>query len=112
MENSAPSACLSWLRIIREYTQQQQQQQQCWARILGGQKYRVKRLGTSLRGQARVSQRRLGCLSPRPSEVHSARLFAAAGIGVVVVDVGLNFLSRNVRAVLLSSRVGLVCSLL
>ena len=36
-------------------------------------KYHVKRLGTSLRGQSRISQRRLGCLSPGPSEVHSAR---------------------------------------
>ena len=33
----------------------------------------MKRLGTSLRGQTRVSQRRLGCLIPGPSEVHSAR---------------------------------------
>ena len=32
-------------------------------------------------------ERRLGCLSPAPSEVHSARLFAAPG--QAVVDVGL-----------------------
>ena len=37
----------------------------------------VNRRGMSLRGQTRVGQRRLGCLSPGPSKVHSARLFAA-----------------------------------
>ena len=36
-------------------------------------KYHVKRVGTSLRGQTRVSERRLGCLSSGPSELHSAR---------------------------------------
>ena len=46
----------------------------------------VKGLGTSLRGQTRVSQRWLGCLSPQPSEVHSARARHTA----VVVD-GLKF---------------------
>ena len=45
-----------------------------WARMLGWKKYQVERLHSSLRGQTRVSQRRLGCLSPGPSEAHSARL--------------------------------------
>ena len=36
-------------------------------------KYHVKRLGTSLRGQTKGSQRRLRYLSPGPSEVPSAR---------------------------------------
>ena len=51
-------------------------------------KYHMKRLGTSLRGQSRVSQRRLGRLSPGPSEVRSARLFAAPDTAAVVVDDG------------------------
>ena len=34
-KSSAPSARLSWLRIIREYTQQQQHRTSCWARMLG-----------------------------------------------------------------------------
>ena len=62
----------------------------CWARMLGWKKIHVKRLGTSLRGQTRVSQRRLGCLSPGPSEVHSSR--ARYTTIVEVVNVGLNFL--------------------
>ena len=41
------------------------------------EKNNVKRLGTSLRGQTRVSRRRLGCSSPALSEVHSACLFVA-----------------------------------
>ena len=45
-------------------------------------KHHVKRLGTPLRGQTRVSQRRLRCLSPAPSEMHSARR-----------QTGVNFLS-------------------
>ena len=60
--------------------------------MLGSKTYHVKRLGTSFRGQTRVSQRRLGCLRPGPSEVRSARLFAAPVIAAVV-GVGLNFLS-------------------
>ena len=52
----------------------------------------MKRRGKSLRGQTRVSQRRLGgCLSPGPSEVQPARLFAAPDIAVV--DVGLDSLN-------------------
>ena len=50
--DSAPSARLSWLRVMREYTQEQQ------LIVLGSdallKKYHVKRLGTSLRGQTRV----------------------------------------------------------
>ena len=49
----------------------------------------VKRLGTSLHGQTRVSQRRLGCSSPGPSEVHSL----GAAPDIAVVDVDLNFLN-------------------
>ena len=56
-KSNAPSARLSWLRIIREYTQQHQQQiivvgSDAWLK-----KYYLKRLGTPLRGQTRVSQR-------------------------------------------------------
>ena len=43
------------------------------------------------RGQTRVSQRRLGCLSLGPSEVHSACRFAAPD--TAVVNVVLSFLS-------------------
>ena len=43
-----------------------------WLRIC-----HVKRLRTTLRGQTRVSQPWLGCLSPGPGEVHLALLFAA-----------------------------------
>ena len=50
----------------------------------------MKRLRTSLRDQTRVSQRRLGCLIPGPSEVHIARLFAVPDTAAVV-DVGLKF---------------------
>ena len=56
-------------------------------------KYHVKGLGTSLRGQTRVSQRRLVCLSPGPNVVHSARARHTA-----VVDAGLKFLSKNLTA--------------
>ena len=63
-----------------------------WARMLGRKKYHVKHLGTSLHGQARVRQRRRGCLlSPGSSEVNSASLLAAPV--ETVVDVGLNFRS-------------------
>ena len=41
---------------------------------------------TSLRCQTRVSERRLGCLSPGPS---------GAAPDIAVVDVGFNFLSPN-----------------
>ena len=62
-KSSTPSARLSWVRIIREYTQQQQS-----VIVLGSvfffEKYHVKRPSASLRGQTRVCQRRLGCLSP------------------------------------------------
>ena len=51
----------------------------------------MKRLGTFFPGQTRVSQHKLRCLSPEPSEVYSARLFAAPDTGVV--DVGFNFLN-------------------
>ena len=61
--------------------------------MLGSKKCHVKRRGTSLRGQTRVSRRRLGYLSPGPSEVHSVRLFAAPDIAVV--DFGLNSLSSK-----------------
>ena len=63
--------------------------------MLGCNKYHVKRLDTSLRCQTRVSQRRLGCLSAGPSEVHSARLFAAPD--TAVVDVGFKFLSPKTK---------------
>ena len=56
------------------------------------EKYYVKRLGTFffVRGQTRVSHRRLGCLGPVLAEVHSARLFATPGIAAAirVPDVG------------------------
>ena len=52
----------------------------------------MKRLGTSLRGQTRVSQRRLGCLSPGPSEVHPA-VSSRRQTQQAVADVGLDFLS-------------------
>ena len=52
----------------------------------------VKRLGTSLHDQT-GSQRRLGCLRPGPSEVHSTRLFAAPD--TAVADFGFKFLSPN-----------------
>ena len=45
----------------------------------------------ALRGQTKDCQRRVGRLSPGPSEVHLARLFAAPD--TAVVGVGLNFLS-------------------
>ena len=41
-----------------------------------------------LRGQTRVSQRRLGCLSAGPSEVRSTRLLSD---DTAVVGIGLNF---------------------
>ena len=53
----------------------------------------MKRRVTSLRGQTRISQRRLRSLGPEPSEVHSARLFATPDIAVVVI--GLNFVGRK-----------------
>ena len=34
------------------------------------QKHHLELLGTSLRGQTKISQRRLGCLRPGPSQVH------------------------------------------
>ena len=77
-----------YLRVIRE-SAASSRQSSCWLRKLSREAPR--RLGTSLRGQTRVSQHRLGCLSPGPSEVLSARLFAAPD--AAVVDVGLNFLS-------------------
>ena len=52
------------------------------------EEYHVKRLGTSLHGNTIVSQRRLGFVSPGPSEVQPAR---ARHSVVVVVDAGLNF---------------------
>ena len=73
-KGSAPSERLSWLHLIRVHTQQQQE----YVRERGGlgclvEKYQVKRLRKPLRGQVKVSQHRLGCLSPWPNEVHSAR---------------------------------------
>ena len=81
-KSSAPRARLSWLRVIREYAASSSHR--------AGLGCQVKRLGTSLRGQT-VSQDRLERLSPGPSDVISARLFAAPD--AAVVDVGLNFLS-------------------
>ena len=79
-KSSAPNARLLWLRIIREYTTAAAA---AVAAVVGHRrgglgclvekKYHVKRLGTALRGQTRVSQRKVGCLSPGPSEAHSAR---------------------------------------
>ena len=82
----------SWLRIIRECTQQQQS-----VIMLGSdawlEKNHVNRLGTSLRGQTRVNQRRLGCSRPGLSEMHSARLVVAPDTAAVVIDVDYDFRS-------------------
>ena len=52
-ESSAPSARLSWLRIImREYTQSSSSRAGLGCFV--EKKYHVKRLGTSLRGQTRA----------------------------------------------------------
>ena len=70
-KSSAPSARLTWLRIILNnyYTAVAGEVivpgSDVWLK-----KKHVKRLGPFLG----VSRRRLGCLSPWPSEVHSARL--------------------------------------
>ena len=85
-KSSAPSAHFSLVRIIREYAASSSHR--------AGLGCHVKRLGTSLRGQT-VSQRRLECLSPGPSEVHLARLFAAPDTATVVVGVGLKNTTPN-----------------
>ena len=51
-ESSAPSARLSWLRIMREYTQSSSSRAGLGCFV--EKKYHVKRLETSLRGQTRV----------------------------------------------------------
>ena len=52
-ENSAPSErTFSWLRIVREYTHSSSSRAGLGCFV--EQKYHVKRLGTSLRGQTRV----------------------------------------------------------
>ena len=84
-KSSAPRARLSWLRVIREYAASSSHR--------AGLGCQVKRLGTSLRGQT-VSQDRLERLSPGPSDVISARLFAAPDTAAAV-DVVLNILSLN-----------------
>ena len=53
----------------------------------------MNRLGTSLRGQTRASQRTLGCSSPALCEVHSARVFVALDTAAVV-EIGYDFLQR------------------
>ena len=58
-------------------------QSSCWAWMLGYKKDHVKRLSSR-------PQLRLAWMSSRPSEVHSARLFAA--LDATAVEVGLNFL--------------------
>ena len=97
-KSSAPSAGLSWLRIIREYTQQQQQQSVI---VLGSdawlEKNHVKRLGTSLRCQTRVSQRRLGCSGAERSALGTSLRGArhSSSSIILIVDVGYDFLSRK-----------------
>ena len=49
----------------------------------------MKRLGTSLRGQARVSQRRL--------ETRAERSALGTAPDIAVIDVGLNFLSPKTK---------------
>ena len=63
----------SFVATYRSNKSTQSSSSSCWARMLSLEKTTMKRLGTSLCGQTRVSERRLGCLSPGPSEVHSAR---------------------------------------
>ena len=54
----------------------------------------VQRLRASLGNQTGASRCRLGCFSPGPSKVHSARRQTAE------VDVGLNFLFENLTELL------------
>ena len=70
---SAPTKRFSWVCLIRVHTPQQKDVGHRHGLGCLIEKYQVKRLRTPLRGQIRVSQRRLECLSPVPSEVHSAR---------------------------------------
>ena len=78
-KSNAPSARLSRPLIIREYAASISQSS-CWALMLVENKGHVSPSGSLFAG-ALVSQRRLECSSPGPSEVHSARLLATLGTG-------------------------------
>ena len=67
-DSSAPSARLSWLHIMREYTEQQ-------LIVLGSGALlkKIPREAPRHVSSRPDSERRLGCLSPGPSEVLSTR---------------------------------------